>query len=165
MAKSLPVGFYAGLLIALIIGLFCNWSWQPERQVSRHTDGLLRAVEHKNWSRVNDLVAGDYTDQWGDDRKLMLARLREAFRYVRDVKIRFADRIITTEHRRGIWRAKITIDADNGEVGPMVEQRVNLLTTPFELEWRRVSAKPWDWKLFHVSNSELELGPSSTEPE
>jgi hypothetical protein len=157
MAKSVPGGFYAGLLIVLIIGLFLSWSWQSERQVSGHTNDLLRAIEHKKWSRVNDLIAGEYTDQWGDDRTLMLERLREAFRYVRDVKIRFANPSITTEHRRGIWRAKITIDADSGEVGAMVEQRVNSLNTPFELEWRGASGKPWDWKLLHVSNSELEL--------
>ena len=63
MAKSLPGGFYTGLSVALIIGLFLSWSWQSERQVSRHTNDLLRAIEHKNWSRVNDLVAGEYTDQ------------------------------------------------------------------------------------------------------
>ena len=28
---------------------------------------------------------------------------------------------------------------------------------PFELEWRRQSAKPWDWKLVRVSNASLEI--------
>jgi hypothetical protein len=39
----------------------------------------------------------------------------------------------------------------------LLKERVNSLATPFELVWRRVSAKPWDWKLVHVSNSTLEI--------
>jgi hypothetical protein len=38
----------------------------------------------------------------------------------------------------------------------MVE-RINSLSTPFDLRWRHVSGKPWDWKLIAVSNSQLEL--------
>ena len=32
---------------------------------------------------------------------------------------------------------------------------------PFELEWRRVSGKPWDWQLVSVSNSGFEI-PADT---
>ena len=39
----------------------------------------------------------------------------------------------------------------------LVKERVSSLTTPFDLEWRRMSAKPWDWKLVRVSNAELAL--------
>jgi len=36
------------------------------------------------------------------------------------------------------------------------------LGAPFELQWRRISGKPWDWKLIRVSNPELQL-PSEFE--
>ena len=39
----------------------------------------------------------------------------------------------------------------------MMNERQNSLSTPFELQWRHVSGKPWDWKLVRVSNPELEI--------
>ena len=61
------------------------------------------------------------------------------------------------ENRRAIWSGKIMIDGDQSEVMELLEERVNSLATPFELEWHHVSAKPWDWQLVHVSNSALEI--------
>jgi hypothetical protein len=34
---------------------------------------------------------------------------------------------------------------------------VNKLPSPFELEWRRLSGKPWDWKLVGVSNPACQI--------
>jgi hypothetical protein len=59
-----------------------------------------------------------------------------------------------------VWRdfvSRITIDGDSGEVMTAVKERVNSLPTPFELEWRRMSGKPWDWKLARVGNPDLEI--------
>src|SRR5467141_4997752 len=38
-------GFYGGLGLALLIGLFLISLWQPERQASRHTENFLRPIE------------------------------------------------------------------------------------------------------------------------
>jgi hypothetical protein len=37
----------------------------------------------------------------------------------------------------------------------LLEQQINSVKTPFRLEWRRFSAKPWDWKLVRIENAEL----------
>lgn len=157
MAKSLSGRLYTGLSMALIIGISLSWLWRPERQVGNRTADLLRGIEHKNWSHVANLIAAEYTDQWGNDRSLVLQRLQEMFNYVQGVRINIASPNITTDHSQGFWRARIRIDAAAGEVGELVKQHVNSLTMPFELEWHRMSAKPWDWELVHVSNSELEI--------
>jgi hypothetical protein len=39
----------------------------------------------------------------------------------------------------------------------MLDERVNRLPTPFELEWHHVSGKPWDWKLVRVSNPAFQI--------
>jgi hypothetical protein len=39
----------------------------------------------------------------------------------------------------------------------LLEERVNRLSTPFELEWHHVSEKPWDWKLVRVSNPAFQI--------
>jgi hypothetical protein len=80
-------GFCGGLVIALCVGVYLIWLWQPERQVRRQTENFFRAIERKNWDATADFVAADYQDQWGDDRVRVLERLREGFRYVRGPRI------------------------------------------------------------------------------
>jgi hypothetical protein len=38
-----------------------------------------------------------------------------------------------------------------------LDQKINKLPTPFQLEWRQFSGKPWDWKLVAVSNPAFEI--------
>src|SRR5678816_2021732 len=84
MLISFRGGFYGGLVIALCVGLYLIWLWQPERQVRRHTENFLQAIEHKNWDAASDFVAANYQDQWGDDRMRVLERLRDCLLYTSD---------------------------------------------------------------------------------
>ena len=150
-------GFYGGLGFALLIGLFLIWLWQPERQVNRHTENFLRTIEKRHWTGVADFVGNDYQDQWGDDRARVLERMRKVLRYVRRIRIDVTNAAVRIDSQRGYWNAKIIIDGDQGEVMALIKERVNSLATLFELEWRRQSAKPWDWELVRVSNASLEI--------
>ena len=150
-------GFYGGLSLALLIGLFFLWLWQPERQINRHTQNLFHSIEHKNWAALGEFVGSNYRDQWGNDRTLLIRRSREVFRYVRGVRINTSNEGVRIEGRSAYWSGKITISGEQGEVMAAIKESVNSLTTPFELEWRRLSAKPWDWKLVRVANAELQI--------
>lgn len=157
MSISFRNGFYGGATIALITGLALLWLWQPERQVRKHTESLFRSIEGKKWERVADLVASDYEDQWGHDRPRMLGRLREVFRYFRQVHLSAVSETIQVDLRSAVWKSRVTVETDSGELGALLKDRVNSVATPFELQWRRGSAKPWDWKLVRVSNPGLEV--------
>jgi hypothetical protein len=154
---SLRHGFYAGLGFALLLSLYLLWLWQPERQVRRHTQHLFEAVEKRSWMRVGEFIAPNFRDQWGDDRARLLERTREALRYVRVMSISASDAIVQTQRRRAVWIGQIIIQGDQGEVTAEIKSRVNSLPTPFELEWHRPSAKPWEWRLLRVSNPSLEI--------
>jgi hypothetical protein len=154
---SFRSGFYGGLIAAILLGLFLIWLWQPEHQVRHHTKNFLRAIEHKSWTAAADFIDSNYRDQWGDDRARVLERMREGFHYVRGVRINASNPTLRIENRRAIWSGKIMIDGDRSEMMESLKERVNSLATPFELEWRQVSAKSWDWKLVRVSNSALEI--------
>jgi len=39
----------------------------------------------------------------------------------------------------------------------LLNERINKLPAPFELEWHHLSRKPWDWKLVRVSNSAFQI--------
>ena len=150
-------GFYGGLSVALLAGLFLLWLWRPEHQVRRHSENLLRAVEKNDWKRFGGFISNDYRDQWNHDRALLLERTREIFRYMRSAQISAVGVNVRIEQQNAYWQAKIIIDGDSGEVMGLIKERVNSLPTPFQLEWRHMSMKPWDWKLVRVINSELEI--------
>jgi len=154
---SLRGAFYSGLATAICIGLFFLWLWRPERQVKRHTENFLHAIEHKNWTAAGGFIGRDYHDQWSNDRARVLERMHEGFGYVRDLKVSAFNVSVKTEQRRGEWSGRIWLDGSQGEVVEFLKEKVNSLQTPFELEWRRISWKPWDWKLVGASNSALEI--------
>ena len=150
-------GLYGGLALALCIGLCLIWLWRPERQVPRHTENFFYAIEHRNWEAVADFIGTDYQDQWGDDRARVLERMREGFRWVRGSRIVPSNVSVKAETRRAVWTGKIMVYSTDDAVMELLDQRVNKLPTPFELEWHRLSGKPWDWKLVRVSNSGFEI--------
>jgi len=154
---TLRGGFIAGLAVAVLIGLYLVWLWQPERQVRRHAETLFHAIEHKEWEAVADVIATDYQDQWGEDRLRVLERLREGFRYVRGLRIIAFHPSVRVENERVVWSGKITLYSSDDDVMEVLDERVNKLPTPFELEWHRTSEKPRAWKLARVSNPAFEL--------
>jgi hypothetical protein len=150
-------GFLLGLAIALCIGLYLIWLWRPARQVSRHTENFFHAIERKDWAAVANFIGTDYQDQWGDDRARVLDRMREGFRYVRGPRIIASNPSVRVETRRAVWTSKIMLYSADNDVMDLLDERVNSLLAPFELEWHRLSGKPWDWKLVRVSNSAFEI--------
>lgn len=154
MSISFRGGFLVGLALALCIGLYLVWLWRPARQVSRHME---HAIEHKDWAAAGNFIGSDYQDQWGDDRALVLERLREGFRYVRGPRIIAANPNVQVETRRAVWTSRVTVYSIDDNVMQLLDERVNSLPAPFELEWHRLSGKPWDWKLVRVSNSAFEI--------
>jgi hypothetical protein len=148
---------FGGLALALCIGLYLFWLWRPEHQVRLHTENFFHAIDHRNWDAVADFLGSDYQDQWGDDKTRLLERMREGFRWVRGSRIIAKDSAVQVETQRATWSGKITVFSSDDGVMEVLDQRVNNLPRPFELEWHHVSGKPWDWKLVRVSNAAFEI--------
>lgn len=153
MTTSYRNSFIGGVLLALMVGAFLLRLWQPEHQVQLHSEHFLRALEAKDWKHVGEFIAPDYQDQWHNDRERLLERAREVFRYLRHVRFTNAEVMTIDRH----WQARISIHGDANELMSEVETRVNSVSTPFDLEWRHASGKPWDWQLVRVTNSELSI--------
>ena len=157
MQISFRTWLYAGLLLGAILGLFLFQLWQSERQVELHSEHLLEAVEQNDWEDVTTFIAGDYSDQWGHDRTLLLARLRGVLTSARNLQIEAGEIRARAEGEEGSWRARIRVEAEANEVSDYIKRHVNVLEEPFLLTWRQRSWKPWDWQLVGVTNPALEL--------
>ena len=161
MRSAFRNGFYAGVLLAVVIGIYLFQLWQPDRQVHLHSIHLVTAVEQKDWATVEEFLAIDYQDQWGHDRELALSRLRQVLHYARNLHIDSQQTIASATGAEGRWSARIRIEAEDNEIAAIIKGNVNALEEPFELSWRRQSWKPWDWKLVRVTNAALELPTGS----
>jgi hypothetical protein len=156
MGTSLRNGFIAGLLLALIIGIYLFRLWQPERQVELHSLHLLQALERKGWSDVAAFVDPTYKDRWGHDHDLLLARLRFVLPYAQNLHLDLIGARARVADGKAEWSARITVQADPNDIADMIKARVNTLDEPFLLQWQRVG-KPWEWRLVRIDNSALEV--------
>lgn len=157
MTITLRGAVIGGLAVAVFIGVYLLWLWRAEYQVRLHTQNFFHAIDNRNWEAVADFVGSDYHDRWGDDKARLLERMREGFRWVPGSRILASNPAVQVEMRRAIWAGKITVYSSEDGVMEVLNERVNNLPAPFELEWHRLSGKPWDWKLVRVSNSAFEI--------
>src|SRR5205809_1626180 len=142
MYVDFRTGWLVGLVLTLTIGLYCVWLWQPQRQIDRHTKKLFHEIEQRNWSRVADLIGTDYTDQWGNDRALVLERMRLVLGYAHHLRLEVIDAngkidppksasrtdssggedgFAVANNGIGIWRGRIAIESDDAELVAMVK--------------------------------------------
>lgn len=145
------------MAVVVFVGVYLFWLWRPEHQVRLHTDNFFHAIDNRNWETVAGFIGDDYHDQWDNDRTRLLQRMREGFRWVRGSSITAPNAVVQVETRRAIWVGKIMVYSSDGGVMEVLDESVNKLPTPFELEWRQVSGKPWDWKLVRVSNPAFQI--------
>lgn len=150
-------GFIVGAVLAVIVAGYLIFLWQADHQVELHTAHLLHKLEKHDWTGIENAIAQDYRDEWGDDRERLLMRLREVLRFTRNLEITASAPDVFPEGRDRQWSARVQVDGDDNEVMSEIKQRVNSLSAPFQLQWRRQSSKPWDWKLVRVSNRELKI--------
>ena len=150
-------GFYGGAAVALVLGIWLAWLWGPEHQVRLHSEHLLRALEQKSWGKFETFIAADYHDQWEQDHDLVLERSTTVFAYTYSLRLEPGPATIAMANGSGTWQARISVQPGQTELGTLIAERVNGLTTPFTLEWHKQSGKPWDWKLVRVSNEGLQL--------
>jgi len=145
------------LAAALCIGLYLLWLWRPEHQVRLHTQHFFSAIDGRNWEKVAEFIGENYRDQWDQDRTGLLERMREGFRRLPGSTITAPDAAVQVEASRANWVGKINVYSSDDGVMQLLDERVNRLPAPFQLEWHHISGKPWDWKLVRVSNPAFQI--------
>lgn len=157
MPSTFKYSFFAGAIVALALGLWLTQLWGAENQVRLHSEHFLRQIEKRNAGAAGDFLALDYHDDWGHDRALVLNRLRLVLRLFSSLTITASPPQVTLHSSTATWSSSLRLAGAGGEFAPEIVERVNSLTKPFELHWRRESWRPWDWKLVEVKNPALAL--------
>jgi hypothetical protein len=151
---------YIVVLAALLtLALYSAWLWQPERQVRLHTAHLLKAVEGRQWKKVDSFVADNYSDRWSHDKEFVLRASNEVFSQFLFLAIQGQTLECEVSGSTGATHDRIKIAGSGGPVAELVIERVNRLRQPFVFTWERRSWKPWDWRLTRFDQPELEIGP------
>jgi hypothetical protein len=149
----LLVGSVVLVIVFIAVLSFC----QPDRQVRRHNEKLLDAVESKDWKELSELMADDYSDRWGHDKATVIERSRQVFAQFFVMELTAHDPEVEEANGQGIVRERITLKGNGGPLAELAIQRAAALQQPFVFEWRQASWKPWHWVLIRVDQPELEI--------
>ncbi len=142
---------------ALACAVRLLWLWQPEQQVRRHTEKLIAAVEDKDWKRLAEITADDYSDRWGHDKNAVVARSREVFSQFFAIEIEASGLVVAESDGVGTASARLALRGSGGPLAQLAIERAATLRAPFVFTWRLRSGKPWDWVLTRIEQPELEL--------
>ena len=148
--KRLALGAAAALLA---LALWLAWLWQPERQVRLHTASLLKAIERRNWSKVQGLFADNYSDRWGHDKAFVVSGLRQVFESFFTLSIEH--RILDADATSGRATVRVKMSGQ-GPVASYVTAKINGLGDPFTFTWQRSGGMPWQWQLISADHPTLE---------
>jgi hypothetical protein len=145
---------YFALAAAVLLAwaLWLAWLWQPERQVRRHTLGLLQAIEHRDWSKVDALLADNYADRWGHDKAFVVTSLREIFGSFVVLSIEAQVLRNSASETSGVTVARVKMSGQGNVVAQYVVTKVNSLGEPFTFTWTKSGAQPWAWQLTAVDH-------------
>ena len=153
---------YIIVLAALLgLALYAAWLWRPERQVRLHTAHLLKAVEGRQWKKVDSFVADNYSDRWSHDKGFVLRASTEVFGQFLFLSIQGQTLQCDISGSTGLTRDTIKITGSGGPVAQIVMETVNRIRAPFVFTWERKSWKPWDWRLIRIDQPELEIPPGT----
>ena len=148
---------YALALAAIVLILFCLRLWQPERQVLKHQENLLKAASARNWPRMAEFIDGKYSDRWGHDKTSVLSDSREVLSQFLVLEITGASIETTVTGGVGTVSCRLKMVGRGSPVGEVVMSEINGLKTPFTFQWTCQSWKPWDWNLTLVDNPGLNI--------
>jgi hypothetical protein len=139
MDSTFRISFCAGGLFAVMIGLWLAQLWQAEKQVRLHSEHFVRQLEKRNWSAASEFIANNYHDDWNHDRRAVLNRLQIVLRFFSSLTINQANPQVSENSPAGWWSAKVKLQGSGTDFAPEIISRVNNLTEPFVLQWRRES--------------------------
>ncbi len=146
--------------LALLVGGYGVYQFQPRRQIEKATERLLNAIENRDWDRVRDTLAPDYVDVWKLDRSSIIELASQGFSQFFFLEITPSNwRIELTgdDSPRATVTVNLTFQGNGTGLAQVALNRLQELKDPFVFDWRKESWQPWSWRLYSAGQPELRL--------
>jgi hypothetical protein len=155
-SEMLPIRKISFIVAILVIaGLLAMWLPAGVR-LDASVDKLLAALEDADRGALEGLLAGDYRDQWGQNRAMAIEKAIMASKQFYAVKITKTGYRVQPQGELGaVVSLDLTLEGNGTPAAPIIMDRVHRLDEPFSLTWKREAWKPWSWKLTATANPDL----------
>lgn len=151
--------------LALVVFLFSMafllpHLWQPERQVRKHWERYMDALEDRRWASVRGLTADHYEDQWGMDKDQMIGNGGQALKGFMHLEIipRNTEVAMESHELRGAVMTTLSLEGKTFSWGAeTAKTEANKLDEPWVFVWEKTGMWPWSWQVARIENEGLEL--------
>ena len=149
-----PVLLSVVVAVAVLGGLYA-WTWtDPVRGLERSFGKFLSAIEDRDWARAEGLVAEDYRDGFGLDRKAMLSLGGRVFERFETLSLSGSPARVEVDGNRGTLWARVVVTGRGDGVAMAIMQGSRFMETQTEFVWRR-TGRPWEWQLVGMRNPDV----------
>lgn len=153
------------LLFAVSVIAMTAWAgwWllgrPPEREVLEAQTALIKALEKRNWDKVTKTLSETYTDSWGQGREQAVELGRQALSGF--ISLTIHEQLLSSSVSEGAGETTFNLQLDGNGMGfsSVVVGRVNSISQPWRVHWRKEGPWPWTWKVVRLEQPEVVLPP------
>ena len=146
------------LALLLIMGLWLAW-WifarSPEAQVRAAQAKLIEAVEKRDWSKLERLMAPNYADAFGHNRETALQDGRKYLSGFFTLILKTDQITIRAAKGQGIVTMVIRLEGNGIGYSQLISGHVNQFTEPWAFHWSNTGGWPWEWQVNMIHHDEL----------
>lgn len=142
----------AAWMLGLIIWTFAAGE---QTQVLRMQEKFIRALEKRQWSKVEAMVSNDYADEWGQDAPMLKQTMRQLLGSF--IFLSIEPTITSSRAASGLAMVKSTIKIQGNGAGlsTMVMNEANRIKEPWVFHWHKRGRWPWSWELVQIDNPKV----------
>lgn len=120
---------------------------------------LIKALEKRNWDKVAKTLSETYTDSWGQGREQAVELGRQALSGF--ISLTIHEQLLSSRASEGTGETTFNLQLDGNGMGfsSVVVARVNSISQPWRLHWRKEGPWPWTWKVVRLEQPDVVLPP------
>lgn len=148
----------AVLALVLITSLWFAW-WvfgrSPEAQVRAAQAKLIKAVEDRDWNKVQKMLAENYTDAYGHTHESAVQDGKKYLGGFYTLTLKTDQATVRAAKGQGMVSMMIRLEGNGIGYSQIVLGHVNQLTEPWIFHWNNPGRWPWDWQVNMIHNDQV----------
>lgn len=153
-----PILIRSLLALLLVAGLWMAW-WifgrSPEAQVRAAQASLIKAIENRDWSKLEKLLAPNYTDAYGNNHETAIKEGRKYLSTFFTLTLKTDQTTVRAAKGQGMVSMMIRLEGNGVGFSQMIVGHVNQFTEPWVFHWSNPGRWPWDWQVNMIHNDQL----------